>query len=466
MMARLKIGDRTGFLRDGIYEEPFRRTLLAAISKRIRIKGRSGELSAYPGPSLRRILPSGELPLEASVLLKAEQSNTSVIYGNSLYLKLYRRLEEGLNPDMEVVRFLSEKRAFPNIPPFAGAIEYRKPGSEPMVIGLLQGCVAHQGDAWRYTLDELNRYIERVLSKNEDLPVIPDPTISPLAMAYQEIPLLIQELIGGVYFERAALLGKRTAELHLALSSDAEDPAFAPEPFTALHQRSMFQSMQSQARRGLQLLRRRLKHLPDPAGPLAEGILESENEIFERLKAVLIEHRTGVRMRIHGDYHLGQVLFTGDDFILIDFEGEPARPLSERRLKRSPLRDIAGMLRSFHYAAFTGLQQHLALRPDDQSKLEHWIELWHRYVGGVFLRSYFERAQDALFLPQDAEEIDILLNAFLLHKAIYELVYELNSRPDWVTTPLRGIRSVLDIKGKASLIVEMQKAYPSGLPSP
>jgi maltose alpha-D-glucosyltransferase / alpha-amylase len=466
MIARLKIGERNGYLRDGIYDEGFRRNLLSGIARRTRIRGRSGELTSYPGQSLQRILRSGELPLEGSQLLKAEQSNTSVIYGNLLYLKLYRRLEEGVNPDMEVVRFLSEKRAFPNIPPFAGAIEYRKTGSESMVIGLLQGCVANQGDAWRYTLDDLNRYIERVLAKNEELPVIPDPTISPLAMAYQEIPLLIQELVGGVYFEMAALLGKRTAELHLALSSDTENPDFAPEPFTALHQRSMFQSMQSQARRGLQLLRKRIKHLPAPAGELAEGIIENEEEIFERLKAVLMEHRTGVRMRIHGDYHLGQVLYTGDDFILIDFEGEPARPLSERRLKRSPLRDIAGMLRSFHYAAYTGLQQHLALRPEDLEKLEHWIELWHRYVGGAFLRSYFERAQDALFLPQDVEEIDILLNAFLLNKAIYELVYELNSRPDWVTTPLRGIRSVLDIKGKASLIVEMQKAYPSGLPSP
>jgi maltose alpha-D-glucosyltransferase / alpha-amylase len=466
MIARLKIGERNGFVRDGIYDEGFRRALLTAIAKRHRIKGRLGELIAYPGQSLRQILPSGELPSEGSQLMKAEQSNTSVIYGNLLYLKLYRRLEEGVNPDMEVVRFLSEKRAFPNIPPFAGAIEYRKSGSETMVIGLLQGCVANQGDAWRYTLDELNRYIERVLARNEELPVIPDPTTSPLAMAYQEIPLLMQELIGGVYFEMAALLGKRTAEMHLALSSDAESPDFAPEPFSALHQRSMFQSMQSQARRVLQLLRKKMKHLPAAAGKMAEEILQSEDEIMERLKAVLMEHRTGVRMRIHGDYHLGQVLYTGDDFIIIDFEGEPARPLSERRLKRSPLRDIAGMLRSLHYAAYSGLQQHLALRPEDLEKLEHWIELWQRYLGGAFLRSYLERAQDAPFLPQEVEEIDTLLNAFLLHKALYELGYELNSRPEWVMMPLKGIRSNLDIKGKASLIVEMQKAYPSGLPSP
>jgi maltose alpha-D-glucosyltransferase / alpha-amylase len=466
MIARLKIGERRGFVRDGVYDEGFRRILLTLIAKRLRIRGRAGELTGHPGAALRPMIHKGEVPFEGSQLMKAEQSNTSVIYGSRLYLKLYRRLEEGINPDMEVVRFLSEKKGFPNIPPFAGAIEYRRPGSETMVIGLLQGCVANQGDAWRYTLDELNRYIERVLARNEELPVIPDPTTSPLAMAYQEIPLLFQELIGGIYFEMAALLGKRTAELHLALSSEREDPDFAPEPFTALHQRSMFQSMQSQARRVLQLLRKKIKQLPAPSLKLAEEILQSEDEIMERLKAVLLEHRTGIRMRIHGDYHLGQVLYTGDDFIIIDFEGEPARPLTERRLKRSPLRDIAGMLRSLHYAAYTGLQQHLSLRPEDREKLEHWIELWQRYLGGAFLRSYLERSQDAPFLPQEVEEIDTLLNAFLLHKAIYELGYELNSRPEWVLMPLKGIRAILDIKGKASLIVEMQKSYPSGLPSP
>jgi maltose alpha-D-glucosyltransferase/alpha-amylase len=463
-IARLVVGGRSGFLRDGIYEEGFRRTLLAAIGKKMRFKGRFGEIGGHPGP-LRRVLQSGELPLNDSLLMKAEQSNTSVTYAGRLYLKLYRRLEEGINPDMEVVRFLSEKAGFPNIPPFAGTLEYRKAGSEPMTLGLLQGCVANQGDAWRYTLDELNRYIERVLVKNSELPEIPDPSVSPLAMAYQDVPLLIQEMIGGVYFEMAVLLGKRTAELHLALSSDAEDPAFAPEPFTALQQRSIYQSMQSQARRGLQILRKRLRHLSPPAAKMAEEVLQNESRIFERLKAVLMEHRTGVRMRIHGDYHLGQVLYTGGDFVIIDFEGEPARPISERRLKRSPLRDIAGMLRSFHYAAYTGMQQHVALRPEDLNKLGHWIELWHRYVGGAFLRSYIERAQDASFLPGDVEETDILLNAFLLHKAIYELVYELNSRPDWVMTPLRGIRSVLDIHKDISLplLLAMEKAYPSGM---
>lgn len=465
-IATLKIGDRKVFLCDAVYDEGFRKNLFMSIAKRLRTKGQHGELIGYPGKAFRRLVDINELPAERSQLLNAEQSNTSVIFDTTLYFKLFRRLEEGLNPDMEAVRFLTEKTSFSNIPPFAGALEYHRKGAEPIAIGLLQGCVTHQGDAWKYTLDEITRYIERVLAKGESPLASLDPTLSPLGVAYQEIPIVFQELIGGVYLEMAALLGKRTAEMHRALSTETGNPAFDPEPFTMLHQRSTYQSMQSQTRRGLQLLRKNLQNLSVEAKEEAEVILDREKEILERMKAVLKQNRSGERIRTHGDYHLGQVLYTGGDFIIIDFEGEPARPLSDRRLKRSPLRDVAGMLRSFHYASFTGLRNHTSLRPDDQYTLEPWTELWHRYVGGVFLQSYLETAGEASFLPKDLQEMDVLLNAFLLNKAIYELSYELNSRPDWVLTPLKGIQSILDIQGNASLFVEIQRVYPTGLPNP
>ncbi len=465
-IATLKIGDRKMFLRDGVYDDGFRKNLFMAIARRLRLKGQQGELSGLPGKTFRRLVDMTHLPDEGSQLLGVEQSNTSVIYGNTLYFKLFRNLEEGINPDMEVVRFLTEKTSFTNTPPFAGSLEYHRKGAEPIAIGLLLGFVTNQGDAWKYTLDEITRYIDRVLAKGEPPPALLDLRLSPLGVAYQEIPLIFQELIGGVFLEMASLLGKRTAEMHQALSTDTGNPAFDPEPFTMLHQRSVYQSMQSQARRGLQFLRKNLRHLSGEAKEDAEEILSRETEILDRMKAVLKQNRSGTRIRNHGDYHLGQVLYTGGDFIIIDFEGEPARPLSERRLKRSPLRDVAGMLRSFHYASFTGLRNHTSLRPDDQPTLEPWIDLWPRYVGGVFLQSYIETAGEPPFLPKNLQEMDVLLNAFLLNKAIYELSYELNNRPDWVLTPLKGIKSILDIKGNASLFVEIHKAYPTGLPNP
>jgi maltose alpha-D-glucosyltransferase/alpha-amylase len=466
VIARLKMKPTDSILYDGSYSEEFRRQLLTMFQKRQLLKGTRGELTAYPGKAFRKLVGSHGLPTEGFQILKGEQSNTSILYGTALLLKLYRRQDEGINPDAEISRFLSEKCSYPNIPPFAGAIEYRKQGAEGMVVGLLQNFVPNQGDGWRYTLDEIARYLERVLSKATEVPRLPETVSSPLAMAYEEIPLLLQELIGGVYLEMANLLGKRTGQLHLALISESEDPAFVPEPFTALYQRSIYQSMQTQARRSLELLKKNLKALPKSVRGQAEVILKREKEIMDRFKAVLKRKITAMRTRIHGDFHLGQTLYTGNDFILIDFEGEPARPLSERRLKRSPLRDVAGMLRSFHYAAYSGLLHHVSRRPEDLTVLDPWAELWHHYVGGIFLRSYLDTAGDSAFLPKDPEEVDILLNAFLLNKAMYELGYELNNRPEWTVIPLRGIQYLLEIRGNAPLVVEIQKAYPSGIPSP
>jgi maltose alpha-D-glucosyltransferase/alpha-amylase len=425
-------------------------------------------LAAHPGRAFRTIArPKGPKgPAEGSQVIQTEQINTSILYGNRMLLKLYRRVDEGINPDTEIGLFLSERLGYRAIPPFAGAIEYRKPEAEPMVVGLLQAFVPNQGDAWRFTLDEIARYLERVLSRGSEPPPPLELSLSPLGIAYQEIPVFLQELIGGVYLEMAGLLGKRTAELHQALASETEDPAFMPEPFTTHYQRSIFQSMQSLARQELQLLKTKLKELPEAARKEAQTILGREKEILERFRRILKTKLTGMRIRIHGDYHLGQVLYTGNDFVIIDFEGEPARPLSERRLKRSAFRDVAGMLRSFHYAAFTGLLHHASLRPEDLPLLEPWAELWHRYVGGAFLRAYLDAAADAPFLPKDSEQTELLLNAHLLNKAIYELGYELNNRPEWALVSLKGIRASLDIKGGAPLFMEIQKAYPSGLPSP
>jgi len=454
IIARLRVERVEGILYDGIYNEEFRKNLLSMISRKHRIKGSQGELVTYPGKAFKNLAGGGDgtpLRLESQVF-KGEQSNTSLLYGDKFFLKIFRRLEEGINPDLEIGRFLTEMAAYPNIPPFAGALEYRRARSEPMVVGILQGFVPNQGDAWRFTVDAVGRYFERVLSKRGEIQEVPEISSSLLELAFQEIPPFLQELIAGVYLEMTRLLGRRTAELHLALSSYAEDPGFAPEPYSILYQRSVYQSMQTLTRRILQLLKRNLQKLPGLERPVrdvrkdAEEILGLEKEIMERFRTLLKKKISAVKIRIHGDYHLGQVLYTGKDFIIIDFEGEPAKALSERRLKRSPLRDVAGMIRSLHYAAYATLFKYSSLRPEDIPVLEPWVDLWYRYVGGAFLRSYLDTAGSAAFIPKDREELDILLKAFLLEKAIYELGYELNNRPDWVIIPLRGIKHLLEIR--------------------
>jgi maltose alpha-D-glucosyltransferase/alpha-amylase len=449
VLARLKVGNAEGILYDSLYDKAFHQLLLGMISRKHKIKGSQGMLITYPGKTFKKLV---EIPLTVSLLdsqfLKTERSNTSILYGNTLFLKIFRRLEEGPNPDMEIGKFLTERTSYPYIPSFAGSIEYRKSKSDPVVIGLLEGFVPNQGDAWKFTLEAVERFIGRVLSRRNELQPemneIPGSTASHLEVAFQEIPLLLQELILGIYFEMAKLLGKRTAEMHLALASDTEDPNFIPEPFSIPYQKSLYQSMRSSAKRVLQLLKKNLKTLPEKARKQAEEILSLEREIVNHFSAILQKKLSVTKIRIHGDYRLEKILYTGKDFVIIDFEGESTKSLSDRRLKRSPLRDVAGMLRSVNYAAHTALFNHSSLRPEDIPVLEPWIDSWCKYLGGAFLRSYLDTAGSSPFIPNNREELDRMLRVYLLEKTISELGYELNNRLDWVMIPLRGIKHLLN----------------------
>jgi maltose alpha-D-glucosyltransferase / alpha-amylase len=248
-----------------------------------------------------------------------------------------------------------------------------------------------------------------------------------------------------VYPERAKLLGQRTGELHLALAAESVDPQFVPEPFNAMGQRSVFQNMRGLLRRTWEVLSRKMGQLPANFRAEAEEVLRAEGEILSRQKRILDRIEGVSKIRIHGDYHLGQVLYTGKDFTILDFEGEPARPLSERKLKRSALRDVAGMMRSFQYAAYSALWQP-STRPEDIPFLEPWADTWYQRISSIFLRSYLETSGNAVFIPRTDEDMQVLLQAYLLDKAVYEVGYELNNRPDWVIIPLRGIRHILQAR--------------------
>jgi maltose alpha-D-glucosyltransferase/alpha-amylase len=246
----------------------------------------------------------------------------------------------------------------------------------------------------------------------------------------------------GAYLESARLLGRRTAELHMALASDVEDPAFAPEKVTPQDQRSIYQSMSGLAMRSTDILRTQLTRLPQDAREEAKQVLELEPRIASLFKKFLSRRQSTTRIRIHGDYHLGQVLYTGHDFVIIDFEGEPTRSLYERRLKRLALRDVAGMLRSFDYASQTAWRSD-QIAPEALPRLRSWGRFWVQCVSAGFLKSYLTTAGTASFVPQTTDDLDLQLTTMLLEKALYELRYELNMRPDWVRIPLRGILEVV-----------------------
>jgi maltose alpha-D-glucosyltransferase/alpha-amylase len=309
-------------------------------------------------------------------------------------------------------------------------LEFQRPRGEPRLLGLLVNQIAHGGEAWTYTVDSAARFFERVLERR--------PTTTPA-----EDPRLLEELIGGVYPERTRLLAVRTGEMHLALASDTADPAFCPEPITSLHRRSLYQSMRAMTRRMELLARKMLGEVPEQFRKDIQEVIDSEGAILEAQGELLHVRMDAVRTRVHGDYHLGQVLYTGKDFIVLDFEGEPARSLSERRMKRSPLRDVAGMMRSFHYASYAALWQRKTFRPEDVLFLEPWAEAWAQWVAKHYLEAYQERVKGAPFIPTDPKAAEVLLRSQLLEKATYEVVYELNNRPNWVILPIRGIRALL-----------------------
>ncbi|NLC71833.1 MAG: phosphotransferase, partial [Desulfuromonadaceae bacterium] len=289
----------------------------------------------------------------------------------------------------------------------------------------------------------LGDYLERVLTltpqSQKELPA----SINILKVRDEEIPPEVAGLIAP-YREPARLLGQRAAEMHLALASGTDKADFTPEAMSPFSQRSLYQSMRNLTIGAFQALRRRVRMLPEGIQEEARRILDRYSEIMERFSFVKERRMTARTIRCHGDFHLGQVLHTGKDFIVIDFEGEPSRTLGERRAKRSPLTDVASMIRSFSYAAHNALLQHATIRSEDVAILEPWTEVWYKFVSAVFLRSYLETAGKASFVPQDKEELGIFLEAFLLEKAIYELGYELNNRPDWTIIPLRGIENILD----------------------
>lgn len=465
VVAELHTSDEVGVLFDAVWENSFCEALLEAVTHQQHFAGINGELQATATtvfPELRG--PGDEVPPPS--LLGAEQSNTSIRYGDRLILKLFRRLESGMNPDLEIGHFLTEKAAFAHIPPVAGALEYHRsqPLSrsaatsgmrrtvqrvEPVTLAILQGFVANQGDAWRYTLDALARYFERIMTQVYELKPKDLPKKTVLDLTRGDIPEFAFEVIG-LYLESAELLGRRTAELHLALASEPDDQSFKPEPFTPTYQHPLHQDMRNLTGRIFQLLRQRVKSLPQAVRTDAQQLLDLEEEVLKRFRSLVDQKITALRTRVHGDYHLGQVLYTGKDFMIIDFEGEPARSLHERRLKRSPLQDVAGMLRSFHYAAYAAFFEQAATgvaQPKDLAELERWTHFWHLWVSVAFLKTYLEVSNRATFLPESLEELRILLNAYLLEKAVYELGYELNNRPNWVKIPLQGILQIVHAAG-------------------
>jgi len=450
VLARLSVkhSNQDGVIYDAIRDKAFCRAVLELISGRRRLAGNRGELDASHTAVLRQLRREGGLDLEPSVS-KAEQTNSSIIYGDRLILKFFRKLDVGLNPELEIGRFLTARR-FPYSPPLAGALEFTSSNDEPITVAMLASFVPGCKSAWDYTVDTLGRFYERVQTLPAQSNQAPQlPAVSVVQLAATELPAEAGEMIGS-YLQDARLLGERTAMMHLTLASESDDPSFRPEPWTPHAQRGLFQSMRNLTRQNFQLLNQRLKGLPPEVQARAQQVLGLESALLQKFRKVYEERIDAVRIRNHGDYHLGQILYTGKDFLIIDFEGEPAIPLSERRLKRSPMQDVAGLILSFHYAAQVALgkqAEHGSVQEGQMKTARAWARYWSEWVSATFIKSYLEASHSAPYLPASQASLNILLEAALLRNAIYEVGYELNNRPEWVRIPLQAIIELMNPEG-------------------
>jgi maltose alpha-D-glucosyltransferase/alpha-amylase len=444
-VAQLQAQDGSrGVLYSAMYDTAFCEVLLGAIARRRRFRGRMGELVGSHNRAFRKAWGESHPDLGAAIL-KAEQSNTSIVFGDRFILKIYRRVEPGIHPEIEIDSFLTDQ-GFPQIASLTGTLEYRGQNGTAISVAVLHAFVENQGDAWHYTVDSLSRFFEAALARRESEYATPADRRHPFELRNENAPTHVHELIG-TYLDSAQLLGRRTAELHLALGSMPEDPRFAPEPFTDHYRQAFYHSMSAFTNQTLQLVRQRLATLPPAAQTEAQKVLEQQDQIRRRFRLIPERRIPAMRTRLHDGLELRQVLHTGKDFVFVGFEGRMDRPLSERRIKRSPLRDVATLLMSFQYAAHSVLFDPVpgvTRRPEAMPALEFWAGYWADWVSATFLKGYFEATRDSRLFPAADAQLRPLLDAFLLERALEETAAELGDRPEWVRVPARAILRLLE----------------------
>ncbi len=442
VIANARVGGKEGVIVDALEDGASSRALVDTIAQRARIAGLGGELVATPYEGAPDAAGAGTDDHGELKTISSLHANAAIRWGDKYLLKVFRLVEDGRSPELEMGRFLTTHA--PGIAPdIVGAIEYVCGRGEPRSIAALARYIPNEGTAWEHAHGEIQRFYDRVVARSPDAPApeVPNPS---LVLRAKEMPSAEVLAVIGSYPTAAALLGTRTAELHLALAA-SDDPAFSPVPFSTFDRRSLYQSLRNLVGRVMRTLRSRRSELSPHAVPLARALFDDEAAIVGRFESLVHEPIAALRTRIHGDYHLGQVLHTGRDFIIIDFDGGPDHDLPERRRKRSPLRDVAGMVRSLHYVAYSAIYGGTVVRETDRAIVLPWAAQWAAWSAAAFLRGYRERAVGASFLPASDESLAMLLDRFVLAKAFHELGGELVEPTERIAVPLGAIVHMLGL---------------------
>jgi maltose alpha-D-glucosyltransferase / alpha-amylase len=434
IIAPVKMNEQEGYLVDALHQEDFRKLLF---EKTIHSKKNDeSKVKFHKGKTLQ------DKEYVSSRFMGVEQSNTSIIYNDDLVLKIFRRIYISMNPDYEISRFLSDRMKFNYSPAYKGSISIESSEGN-ITLGLMQELVPNQGDAWKYMLEEVDRIFENLKTKKITIDKIPEVELFK-RLKINDIPQEIINWTGLDIFMKIKTLATRTAEMHIALGSDIHETAFTPVAFNGDYSVWLKNRLTYQFQNRLNILENNLHKLDGLALKLANQFLDNKKEIRKAFLDFDWTQMKSERIRIHGDYHLGQVLVNGDDFFILDFEGEPESTIRDRKVKQPPLKDVAGMFRSFHYAIYATIFNSNDKYPYKQEEIFKAGEILYKYFVGVFLKTYTEVAQAGNLDIGYIKEINFLLKYCLLEKAIYELGYELNSRPRWSVIPLTGIASIMN----------------------
>jgi len=431
----IKLNGQEGFIIDAINLEAFRKLVFDRI------------LNAIPNDKTRvqyhKSSKFNNVSYKSSRFMGLEQSNTSIIYNDNYVLKFFRRIYSDKNPDYEMSMFLSEKKEFKNTPAFLGGVNIVDIENSPITIALMQEMVPNQGDAWDYMLKELKEVYSNLSAKNIQVGSLPSTELF-LRLDIKDVPPEIIDWVGLNLLVKIQKLAERTAEMHSTLGSEFEDTAFTPTRFNGDYTVWLKNRLLHQFQNRLNTIENNLNKLDGLALELAKEFLNKKNSIRKRFTKFDWTKLKGERIRVHGDFHLGQILVKENDFYILDFEGEPESTIRDRKVKQPPLKDVAGLFRSFHYAIYATLFNNIEQYNQSQETLFNAAELLYRYFTGVFLGTYVAKVQEANLNIGYHQERIFILEYCLLEKAVYELGYELNSRPRWALIPLKGISNILN----------------------
>ena len=454
IIAQMQIRSEAAVLCDAYYTYSTQAFLMSRLAEGSQLHSGGNLVHFKSKPQVDAFMKIHAQPI--SKIHSGDVNNTSITYNNKFFLKIYRKIDTAVNPDVELSYYLSEEAHFEHVPGFLGTIELNR-GKEGVVLGMLQVMIENHGDGESYMLERIANYIERIMARNRNL-------INPLNKKgtllhptnFLELPIELQELIGSRTAEQAHLIGLRTAEMHLTLASNtAKD--FLPEEYSLHYQRSLFSSMQALIRESNQAFEKNYNQLSEEIKKEAAFVAANKNSLLTAARKIYSKKFDIWKIRTHGSYSLRKLLMTGKDVVIQDFGGKSTKSYSVRRLKRSALRDIAEMIISFHYVAHEGF---FSSHQIQKQEIKNWLpfaELWAHYISGFFLKAYFEKVEGSALIPKEKDDLEIVLNTFLLEKSLTHFIDNIETKPDFVRVPLHIIRQVLGIKEEKSLVETVEE---------